>query len=130
MNQKYPAHEKLKQKKQIDFLFAKGKWQTSGYLRIISIDLSKKPSEEFSIENQKVGVSVSKKYFKKAVDRNRIKRLLREIYRLNKDLFTETYGVNSLSMIFWVSKEKPLNYQSLEENFVALCNSKHNNSKK
>ena len=77
-----------------------------------------------------MGVSVSKKYFKKAVDRNRIKRLLREIYRLNKDLFTETYGENSLSMIFWVSKEKPLNYQSLEENFVALCNSKHITSKK
>lgn len=130
MNQKYPAREKLKQKKQIDFLFAKGKWQTYGYLRIISIDLHKKPSEDFSVGNQKVGVSVSKKYFKKAVDRNRIKRLLREIYRLNKDLFTETYGENSLSMIFWVSKEKPLNYQSLEENFVALCNSKHITSKK
>ena len=92
--------------------------------------MHKKPSEDFSVENQKVGVSVSKKYFKKAVDRNRIKRLLREIYRLNKDLFTETYGENSLSMIFWVSKEKPLNYQSLEENFVALCNSKHITSKK
>lgn len=130
MNQKYPTREKLKQKKEIDFLFAKGKWQTSGHLRIITIDLNKKPAEEFTIDNQKVGVSVSKKYFKKAVDRNRIKRLLREIYRLNKDLFTETYGENSLSMIFWVSKEKPLNYQSLEENFVALCNSKHNNSKK
>jgi ribonuclease P protein component len=130
LNQKYPTREKLKQKKQIDFLFAKGKWQTNAYLRIISIDLSKKTSEDFYVENQKVGVSVSKKCFKKAVDRNRIKRLLREIYRLNKDLFTETYGENSLSMIFWVSKEKPLNYQSLEENFVALCNSKYITSKK
>lgn len=126
LNQKYPTREKLKQKKEIDFLFAKGKWQTSGNLRIISLDLNKKPAEEFSVFNQKVGVSVSKKYFKKAVDRNRIKRLLRVIYRLNKDLFTETYGGNSLSMIFWVSATHPIDYQTLEQNFIALCNAKNN----
>lgn len=130
MNQKYPTREKLKQKKEIDFLFAKGKWQTNGNLRIITIDLNKKPAEDFVIINQKVGVSVSKKYFKKAVDRNRIKRLLRELYRLNKELFTEIYGNNSLSMIFWVSAVKPLNYKSLEENFIALCKSKNNIPKK
>lgn len=130
MNQKYPTREKLKQKKEIDFLFAKGKWQTNGDLRIISIDTTKKPSEDFTVENQKVGVSVSKKYFKKAVDRNRIKRLLREVYRLNKELFTETYGNQSLSMIFWVSKIKTSDYKTLEQNFISLCTSKNSSLKK
>lgn len=121
MNQKYPALEKLKQKREIDFLFGKGKWLTCGNLRIISIDLEKIPAEDFTASNQKVGVSVSKRYFKKAVDRNRIKRMLRELYRLNKELFTSAFGAQSLSMLFWVSKEKPVDYKSLEENFKKLC---------
>ncbi|WP_027375934.1 ribonuclease P protein component [Kaistella palustris] len=121
MNQKYPTREKLKQKKEIDFLFSKGKWQTVGNLRIISVDMTKKPSDEIQLDNQKVGVSVSKRYFKKAVDRNRIKRLLRETYRLNKDLFTAKFGTNSLSMLFWVSPEKPASYKAVEDYFKSLC---------
>ena len=121
---RFPKAEKLKHKREIDLLFAKGKWQTSGNLRIISINLEKKPQEDFLISNQKFGVSVSKRYFKKAVDRNRIKRLLRETYRLNKEIFTDAFGKNSISMIFWVSNEKPVSYRSLEENFITLCKSK------
>ena len=121
---RFPKEEKLKHKREIDLLFAKGKWQTCGNLRIISINLEKKPQEDFLISNQKFGVSVSKRYFKKAVDRNRIKRLLRETYRLNKEIFTEVFGEKSVSMIFWISKEKPSSFQSLEESFVTLCKSK------
>ena len=124
MNQKYPTKEKLKQKREIDLLFGKGKWLTCGNLRVISIDLDKKPQEGLIVENQKVGVSVSKRYFKKAVHRNRIKRQLREVYRLNKAMFSEVFGTNSLSMIFWVSSEMPRDFKSLEQNFISLCKSK------
>ena len=41
-------------------------------------------SETNQESNLQFGVGVSKKYFKKAVDRNRIKRLIREAYRLQK----------------------------------------------
>ena len=124
MNQKYPTKEKLKQKREIDLLFGKGKWLTCGNLRVISIDLDKKPKEGLIVENQKVGVSVSKRYFKKAVHRNRIKRQLREVYRLNKSIFTSVFGAHSLSMIFWVNSEMPKDFKSLEENFLSLCKSK------
>ena len=123
-NQKYPRKEKLKQKREIDLLFAKGKWNFCGNLRIISIDLEKKPQENFEISNQKVGVSVSKKFFKKAVHRNRIKRLLREAYRLNKEIFTDKFGKQSFSMICWASKNLPQNYDEVERELLKLCESK------
>ncbi len=123
MNQHYSKKEKLKQKKQIDYLFAKGKWKTNGNLRVISVNLEKKPSADFQVLQQKVGVSVSKKYFKKAVDRNRIKRLLRDAYRRNKEQFSTAFGTQSLSMIFWISPEKPSDLHIIEENFCELCKS-------
>lgn len=120
---KYPNNEKLKSKNEISLLFEKGKWRKQGNLRIIVL----KDKSGLSIVSNKVGVSVSKRYFKKAVYRNRIKRLLRESYRLNKDLYKEAFGENSLSMLFWVSQELPEKFQDVEKEFINLCNSQKNN---
>lgn len=120
---KLPTQEKLKQKREIGLLFEKGKWKTCGNMRMITLNLDKKPQEDFIFLNQKIGVSVSKRYFKKAHDRNRIKRLLRECYRLNKEVFIAKYGKNSLSMIFWISTDMPGHFKIVEENFLKLCES-------
>jgi len=63
-----------------------------------------------------VGVSVSKRNFKSAVDRNRIKRQLREAYRLNKSSIIQKLTDNQKQlamMIIYTSKEKPI-YEELE----------------
>ncbi|MBP2618341.1 ribonuclease P protein component [Chryseobacterium jejuense] len=116
-NTKYPKAEKLKKNTEISLLFEKGKWRTSGNLRIII--LKDKPTTP--IESGKFGVSVSKRYFKKAVHRNRIKRLLRECYRLNKGLFKEAFGEKTMAMLFWVSSEMPPKFQDVEAQFIKLC---------
>lgn len=116
-NFKYPRAEKLKKNIEISLLFEKGKWRTNGDLRIIV--LKNKPA--VPVESTKFAVSVSKKYFKKAVHRNRIKRLLRECYRLNKDLFTEAFGDKTIAMLFWVSPEMPQKFQDVEAQFIKLC---------
>lgn len=118
-NFKYPKKEKLKKKDEITLLFEKGKWKNSGSLRIIIL----KNHPDLLTDNVKLGVSVSKRYFKKAVNRNRIKRLLRECYRLNKDLFTEYFGEKTTAMLFWVSSELPKTFQEVEEQFIKLCRS-------
>lgn len=116
-NTKYPRAEKLKMNTEIGLLFEKGKWRTSGNLRIII--LKDKPS--LPVESGRFGVSVSKRYFKKAVHRNRVKRLLRECYRLNKDLFKSAFGEKTLAMLFWVSPEIPQKFQDVEAQFIKLC---------
>lgn len=116
----FPAKEKLKKKSEIDLLFKKGKWISVENLRIIYLN----SSEKYPIDLHKIGVSVSKKFFKRAVDRNRIKRLLRESYRLNKSAYLSAFGKESFAMIFWVSKDLPEDFSVVEKQFLNLCEKK------
>ena len=77
----YSKDEKLKKRKLIKELFDNGKAATVFPLRVIY--LKKDHNGNFPVQT---GVSVSKRNFKRAVDRNRIKRLMREAYRLNKHI--------------------------------------------
>ncbi|TDL99824.1 MAG: ribonuclease P protein component [Flavobacteriaceae bacterium] len=70
--------KKLKKRKDIELLFQKGIGKNFFPLRAIYL-----PQQEPK-NGVKVLFSVPKKRFKKAVDRNKIKRLLREAYRLNQ----------------------------------------------
>jgi len=116
----YPSREKLKKKSEIDLLFKKGKWLSAENMRIIYFS----SSEKYPIESCKIGVSVSKKFFKKAVDRNRIKRLLRESYRLNKATYFDAFGEQTLAMLFWISKDLPEHFSDVEKQFINLCKKK------
>ena len=101
MSFSYPKHEKLKSKKLIDLLFAEGKSVSKYPLRLVYV-----PVELENDEKIKFGVSVSKKHFKKAVDRNYFKRVLRECYRLNKALLLDNLEKPYVMMFFYQSKDK------------------------
>lgn len=110
----YPKYEKLKSKTTIDLLFTEGKSVSKYPLRLVYVENS-----EHNAELIKMGVSVSKKYFKKAVDRNYFKRVLRETYRLNKHLLIDKLDKPHAFMFFYQSKER-LSYQEIEEKTIQL----------
>ena len=80
----FGKEEKLKSKKLIDLLFKEGKSIKKNSLKCLYLS----PDETLSSPIQ-VMVSVPKKQFKKAVDRNLIKRRIREAYRLNKNTLVQ-----------------------------------------
>ena len=63
----------------------------------------------------RIGISVSKKVGK-AVARNRIKRKLREICRLNENVFPAGYDLIFVAR----AKTKDASYQKLEKNLLSL----------
>lgn len=80
--------ERLKSRKQIEQLFDKGKSFVVAPFRIYFIVNSESPIQKGE-SRLKFGTGVSAKNFKKAVDRNRIKRLTREAWRLQKNEIRE-----------------------------------------
>ncbi len=94
--------EKLKSKKLIDLLFTKGQSVSAYPLRLVYMPTT---FDEDIIA--KTSVSVSKRNFKTAIDRNRIKRLLRESYRLNKATYFNNLTTQHAFMILYIGKDKP-----------------------
>lgn len=114
MNFTYPKNERLKSKTTIGLLFSEGKSVSKYPLRLVY-----RQAEADSEEKIKIGVSVSKKYFKKAVDRNYFKRVLRETYRLNKNLLWDNVQQPYSLMFFYQTKDK-LSYEEINTKTIQL----------
>ncbi|MDI1254684.1 MAG: ribonuclease P protein component [Flavobacterium sp.] len=112
----YPKHEKLKSKSAIDLLFSKGTSVSKYPLRLVyaAADFGHEEGQKV-----KLGVSVSKKNFKKAVDRNYFKRVLRETYRLNKNLLSENLDEPYIFMLFYQTKDR-LQFEEINTKTVQL----------
>lgn len=101
MSYTYPKEEKLKSRTLIQQLFTEGNSVTKYPLRLVYA----KATLPEGIKIQ-IGVSVSKKYFKKAVDRNYYKRLLREALRHHKQLLLEDQEETFAFMLLYQTKER------------------------
>lgn len=111
MDYKFPKSEKLRLKRDIEQLYNSGN-------TIQFSPLSLKFIKFQETGTNLCGVSVPKRKFKKAVDRNRIKRQMREAYRLNKHLIiTEKHHFH---MMFVYSKFEKLPYQDIEKAMISL----------
>lgn len=101
MNHKLSKNERLHSKKSIKELFDKGSSFFLYPFKVLYLDL---PQD--SIETNQVLFSVSKKKIKKAVDRNQVKRRIKEGYRLNKHLLSKAEVKKNIALIY-VSSDIP-----------------------
>jgi ribonuclease P protein component len=118
MNFTYPKNEKLKSKITIDLLFSKGKSVSKYPLRLVYVESDYGIAED-SGQKIKMGVSVSKKNFKHAVDRNYFKRVLRETYRLNKHLLIDNLDKPYAMMLFYQTQDR-LSYEEINTKTIQL----------
>ncbi len=109
MNYTFPKEEKLKSRKLINRLFAEGK-----HLKSFPLQMAYLPIEHTTDSLIQAGFSVSKRKFKHAVDRNKIKRLMRESYRLNKNILLEKHTKKHILMFIYTTNTIQ-SYQEIEK---------------
>ncbi len=94
MNQQLTKAERINSKLEIETIFKKGKSVFAFPYRFVWIEKAGE-NPELPVN---ILLSVGKKRFKKAVDRNQIKRYIREAYRINKHLLWEVCGQKDINI--------------------------------
>lgn len=137
--------EKLKSRKQVQQLFASGTAFTAFPVRVVFAaseipEVGKSGSQESVDESAEtgvrdvegkvksvrmpvqIGVSVSTRNFKRAHDRNRIKRLLREAYRVQKHELLEACRASGKNLdVFFIYVDKVMPDQALLQDKMRYC---------
>jgi ribonuclease P protein component len=90
----YQKKDKLKSRKQMQFLFSKGTAITMHPIRLL-YTIEKAEAGIFPNGLLQAGVGAPSRQFRKAVQRNKVKRLLREGYRLEKPNFTNSISLTN-----------------------------------
>ena len=115
--------ERVSSQKQIDKLFRGGNSKSMSAFPLRMVYMAEERETDWRCPEAQMMVSVPKRYFKRAVKRNRIKRLVREAYRLNRHLLTAQLPDDrktSLSVCFIWTDDKLRTFADVEEKMQSL----------
>ncbi|NNM24064.1 MAG: ribonuclease P protein component [Flavobacteriaceae bacterium] len=116
MKYRFQKEEKLKSRKLIERLFSEGKSVSSFPVKVFFLPLA-------DAQFHQATFAVPKRSFKLAVARNRIKRQMREAYRLHKHLLSHNNGPKFALLFLYISKDKP-QYAHVISSMKQLLNEK------
>jgi ribonuclease P protein component len=109
--------ERLCSKKVIDKLFTEGKSIFVHPVKMVYLETQ--IQSDYPVQ---VAITVPKRNFKKAVQRNLIKRRLREAYRLNKSKFYKGLGEKQVALFFIYSGKSACEYREIEKAIIKGLN--------
>lgn len=120
MQNSFPKKEHLYGMKTVETLHTQGNAFISYPFRVVYLIVSE-ADEAIPVRAM---VSVSKKRFKTAVSRNKIKRLIRESYRLNKNVLTQFATANNLKvhLSFQYVSDEILSFGDLDDKMNRTLN--------
>ena len=107
--QTFSKDERLCSKPLIDQLVQKGNSFNGFPFKIIWLEITQSTSPV------KIVISVPKRKFKKAVDRNRIKRLIREAYRKNKHKLITRMEDKKIALLLVYTSNSIMDYREAQE---------------
>ncbi|MEX2234760.1 MAG: ribonuclease P protein component [Cyclobacteriaceae bacterium] len=110
----FRKEERLHKEKLIQELFETG---SSFYLYPFKVLSKRNPDAAFAVHQ--VMISVSRKHFKNAVDRNLIKRRIRESFRLNKNLLPVTH---KLLIVYIYTAKEILTFAQIQDRLIKTLN--------
>jgi len=111
MNLSLGKDKRLKSRKAIERLFTDGNQLKKFPLRAVYFS---EPEEPFGVQ---IAVSVPKKLFKRSVDRNLLKRRMREAFRKNQNLLQTK---SRIEIMFIYTSSEIQTYQAIEKAMVSL----------
>jgi len=111
----FTKNEKLKGKKAIDLLFKEGKGFNQSFFRVLYVVKNEK-------ESPKICISIPKKNIKSAVNRNLLKRRIREVYRLNNTAFKRQLLSQNTNIHFIViyNSKQIMKYKDIEDKIKVI----------
>ena len=114
-----PRKKILRGKRAFEYIFEHGSSFREGVLKFVFC--SPFPAE-LAQHPVTAGFSAPKRLLRKAVQRNRIKRCMREAYRLNQHLVTQPTGERHVAFLVIYLRPQVLSYQHIEKDMIRGLN--------